>query len=803
MAEPSERPTKPKRVSLVAHVLLFSAAAIAVLLAGGPQQGNLGAFLVVAGVALAVCPPQVRVDGKIWALGGGLVLAAALAFLPQAILPEPAWRQRLAAAHFPFSPWLTPVPRETAFWLAVLALAVCLLLFAWSHPMRSHAQLIAAGTAIGICGGYAALAHVVRLTGWEYPFDANPDDYGFFLNRNHTAAYLVTGSVLALGLLVVGFRGRHWVAGGLAAAGLGLCASGFFFHSTSRGGILAFVGGALLWLAGLGRVHRSRPLLVSFGSVFAAGLLLFLATPSAARKRTLITLGLARAPMPEGVAPVAAPSDARLHIFRDTLSMVRDYPLTGSGLGSFRWVFPFYRKSYLSDSPISHPESDWLMFAAEAGMPALLLLAGVVGWLVQRIRKLREHPYWPMRWSVLCAVLTALLHGFIDVPIHRTALGWWILALAGLGFQALPKEPRRPPRWQHALFIGAGIGSIALGVPLIASDFWGTRASPPQAAGREEVDVIALRFEGKMAEALATARGAIGRSPMADRLWFQLGVTLMQMGSPEADAALRMQRLLNPITPAVPLEQGTLWMETDPTRTAALWLEAMARRENIDQPTTHGETGALMLFTTLVLQTVPFPELQSLLLAGVEHRPNFVLSGLERVEPAVAAAAIARQVKDPIFLKNLPTTARERYLRIWYDRADRASLFAFAAERPDWESAVWPLRLRQLAEAGKYEEAVRAAAGHRGLNLTLPAPGAELLPGPPGNTGNAADAFLAAWRRGNTITARRILEEARQKPPVPAEVLRLLAALAVEEKRWPVAWMHLEAYLRAEAAREQ
>ena len=104
MTAKSERPPddwRPGRVSVAAHLLLLLGAATAVFLAGGPQEGNLGVFLLVAGLALMACPPRARLNWKIWAVAAGILMCASLALLPHSWFPDPEWRLRLLAAGVP------------------------------------------------------------------------------------------------------------------------------------------------------------------------------------------------------------------------------------------------------------------------------------------------------------------------------------------------------------------------------------------------------------------------------------------------------------------------------------------------------------------------------------------------------------------------------------------------------------------------------------------------------------------------------------------------------------------------------
>jgi O-antigen ligase len=70
--------------------------------------------------------------------------------------------------------------------------------------------------------------------------------------------------------------------------------------------------------------------------------------------------------------------DFRMSVFGDAVKLIRDFPVTGVGLGSFAGAFSQYRDRSATEAVALHPESDWLMFAAEAGLPALFCAAGLI-----------------------------------------------------------------------------------------------------------------------------------------------------------------------------------------------------------------------------------------------------------------------------------------------------------------------------------------------------------------------------------------------------------------------------------------
>ena len=771
----------------------------------------MGVFLVGAGLALITCPPRVKLEWGLWWIAGGLVACASLALLPRGLVSVPGWRREiLGNSVIPLASLVTVTPSVSVFWLAILAFTAAGGLFTLAHPLRSRSQLAFAAAGTFVCGVYAVSSIYAKSTGWRYPFDATfvtKPDFGFFPNRNHTATLLVTGSIVALGVMGVMFRGRHWLAGVIAVTSLTTCATGLVFFSESRAGIGFLVVGTVLWVAGLGRAHWSKPLVISFAAVFLGAVLLFFASQSVAQHRVLALVapeqGRGVPPLKQAAAQAPSeladpPLDTRLLIYADALQLIRDFPLTGSGLGTFRYVFPHYRDRYLSDSAAIHPESDWLLLAAEAGVPAVVLMVAGIAVVFRRAWPQRAHPYWPLRWGILCAALTALLHGMVDVPIHRTALGWWVLAVAGAGLQTSQGVRSQPSRFQYALFVVAGIGGLALGIQLIRAEWFGGRPAPPFAAEKSQQEIAALLDKGDFGNAVDAAQAAIRISPMADPLYFQLGAALLHFETTEAevDAAFRAQRQLNPIWTQIPIDQGAVWMNIDPARTAFLWMEAIERRERIDRRQSARPRGALSLYRTFLIWTADHPQLQRQLLeAAASKGADFRLIWVEAAAPALSGEEIARLATDSGFIASLDEPQRRRFLEAWYQRGDREALFPFIASHPVWEGSAWPVHVRALVDGGKFEEAVQAVVERYTISLALSAGDSQKLEF--GDHDDPVAAFHLYWEESNVVSARRILAEARAAKTVPLEVWRLSAALAAQERDWPAAWTALQGYLRA------
>ena len=803
----------PSISPVCAHGSVMVGAILAVFLSAGVAQGSAGIFLICTGAALVVCPPTAKVDGRLWLAVAALLGGASLAFLPAHWFPVPGWRQALEALPIvPLPSTVTPVPSQTACWLAVLASAALTGLFALAQPIRSRTLLLLASVASLACGIYAALAILSKLWGWHYPFDGGAT-FGFFPNRNHTATFLVTGSILALGILRVTFRDHRWLLAALAAGELMLCVLSLLFWSASRGGIVFLLVGTLLWLAGLGSTHRPVRLLISCGAILGAGVVLFLSSGSVAQTR--LAALIASAPTvppasgnlpktrPPSTVSEAAPADLRVLIYQDTVPMIRDFAITGTGLGTFAMVFPQYRDASLSEMEAVHPESDWLMLAAEAGVPTLLALAATIVLVFCRLAPLREHPYWPLRWGCVVAVATAALHGLVDVPAHHLSLGWWMLALAGLGFQPGRAQTIPRSRTQHAIFVLGGILMLILGGQLIRAEWFGGPSLPPFAAQRLEADIVRAYERQDIQEASRLTRQAIIASPMAEAFYYESGAfELPFAGSdPAVDAAFQAERVLEPGRAVVPFRQGEAWLHYDSAHATALWLDALFRRQRVERRAGRRQDAGLDFYRELLARATGWPGVQRGLLAAGNDHPAFALAWLEGARPELVAVPLSRFAKDPGFIEHLKADEQRRFLRVWYAAGDRAQLTAFIELHHDWQGATWPVLLRQWVDGRDFERAVHEVAAHYRISLVFPAPGQDNTVY--GTTERERDdpvaAFLAYWQAGNTVAGRRLLDETAndQTHHVPPEIWRLKAADAAQQGNWSAAWQNLDRYLRS------
>ena len=114
------------------------------------------------------------------------------------------------------------------------------------------------------------------------------------------------------------------------------------------------------------------------------------------------------------------------------VDMARQRPLTGFGLDTFPAV---YQRYAIKDFPFyaNHTHNDWAEFAADGGIPFLLLvLAPFLAAVPTAIRN---------PWGL--GLIAVMLHACVDYPFPRPAVSGWMFALLGLLY-ATREAGRRP-----------------------------------------------------------------------------------------------------------------------------------------------------------------------------------------------------------------------------------------------------------------------------------------------------------------------------------------------------------------------
>ncbi len=297
----------------------------------------------------------------------------------------------------------------------------------------------------------------------------------FFENPDHFANYLD----LILPFAIAGFlfpRALSWRRYELACR----CLCGFLtlvliaglIASASRAGWIAGMLSliCLIWLARYIPVRQRPALLTLHGRwrllapVVAAGALL---------TALAIAGPFARSQADSRISPTQARDDLtyRLEAAKDSLKMVRDFPVLGVGLGCWAELFPRYCRPPWSAVWWAETHNDYVQTMAETGIAGFLCMAWFF-WRVGREVYLRRPPansaIFPIFAAIIAAIAAGAYHEFFDFSFHTPANAFLFTLWVALGLRiAIGADSRsvvqRSARWNSRwLFAGAAAGALIL-----------------------------------------------------------------------------------------------------------------------------------------------------------------------------------------------------------------------------------------------------------------------------------------------------------------------------------------------------
>ena len=231
----------------------------------------------------------------------------------------------------------------------------------------------------------------MKIYGFWTPESKLVVPFGPYVNRNHFAGWMLMGLPLALGL------GLGW-AERASRTGRGGWRDVIACLSSPEGGRaqLMAVAVAVMGLSLLMTQSRSG----LGGMVVAMGLAAVVAGRRRASTRARLAVAGGIAALMVGLvawggADVATRAggsgltELRPRIWRDTLAVIRDFPLTGTGLNTFGAAMRSYQ-TWTRDLQVREAHNDYLQIAAEGGLllavPAALALAALARAIWRRFR---------------------------------------------------------------------------------------------------------------------------------------------------------------------------------------------------------------------------------------------------------------------------------------------------------------------------------------------------------------------------------------------------------------------------------
>jgi O-antigen ligase len=358
------------------------------------------------------------------------------------------------------------VPNDT---FAALGIFVTAVLFFWT--CRRICETGGTGRivrSIAIIGLVASMAAIVQrsqshdlLYGIWRPLDAGARPYGPFVNRNHFATWIVMACPLVFGYLLARTPGRApsrlisqrvvaalkhlgsmriWLVASVCVMTLAL------LISASRSGLIGLMCAIVVSMA-LGRKNadtsgdgtRETPAIRRW-TIFQAAVLVAAALSFANFDAWLNRIDETLQPSQTG--------RGRTAIWTDAGRVIRDFPMTGTGAGTFGTGIAVYQTAEPGYS-IGNAHNHYLQLAAEGGVlvgaPAALALVAFLTLCARRLREDAGRDYL-VRAGAVAGIASVLLQSFWETGLRMPANAMLLAVLAAIATHASPVAgPPHPP----------------------------------------------------------------------------------------------------------------------------------------------------------------------------------------------------------------------------------------------------------------------------------------------------------------------------------------------------------------------
>ncbi|MDP2915311.1 MAG: O-antigen ligase family protein [Candidatus Aminicenantes bacterium] len=296
-----------------------------------------------------------------------------------------------------------------------------------------------------------------RIFGWKnvYYYDSA---FGTFVNRNHFAGFLEMTLLISIGCLlakadffalkkglsirdkILWFsheRLQKTILFGIAPVIIGI---GLFF-SRSRGGVfnffvsILFMITAISWtgkrghISGTVRDQRSRTIIRTIFVIVVSVALLIGVSPL----------------LLERFSPDLVRGEGRPVVYENTIEMMGQFPLFGTGPGTYVYAYPKYEKTGTSRL-MDHAHNDYLELLAESGAIAggclLLSVFGTLIVLLGRWTKRRDYFVRGITIGCLAGIVAILVHSVGDFNLRIPANAIYFISLFALAMTTLQLKNR-------------------------------------------------------------------------------------------------------------------------------------------------------------------------------------------------------------------------------------------------------------------------------------------------------------------------------------------------------------------------
>lgn len=328
--------------------------------------------------------------------------------------------------------------------------ALVLIFLVVMNTIRSRAQvltLVLVMIAVGVFEaiyGFADFMAGGKSIFWNERIISGHRVSGTFINKNHFAGLLEMIVPVTLGLCMTAVPKRIILGGNLKVRAVEVISSTWLhrqillgivvvlmtmaiFFSLSRAGMTATVGAWIPFFLLMGLTTGSRRFTLTAVLLILAFLCVFFSADSG-----FVVDRVEETAMGESIS-----WNARLDIWRSCMALISDFPLLGTGLGTFKEAFERYQSSLFGDKYVAFAHNDWLQIVCETGfLGGAAVIVGIVLLFLRLSRRTLERRDTFCRWiatGALAGCLAILIHSLFDFNLYKiTSNGVVFAVILGL-----------------------------------------------------------------------------------------------------------------------------------------------------------------------------------------------------------------------------------------------------------------------------------------------------------------------------------------------------------------------------------
>lgn len=151
----------------------------------------------------------------------------------------------------------------------------------------------------------------------------------------------------------------------------------------------------------------------------------------------------------------------RIEVSKSTLDLIADFPIVGTGGGSFHNVYPRYRPATVHGY-YDHTHQDYLELTADTGLVGLGLLGAMVltslGAALLALRRRNDPLMRGMAFASVMGIIALLIHSSVDFNLQIPANAATFMVILALGWIALSldRQERTKRRSRSAVEVEDG-----------------------------------------------------------------------------------------------------------------------------------------------------------------------------------------------------------------------------------------------------------------------------------------------------------------------------------------------------------